>query len=240
MPTVAEVMDKVARECRASVPTDWVAATLPTYMELKDLLSETADDLLERVDWPDPISKDTTITGDGSETYSLPSDFKRLTRDDLAVYETTTTRRAGIPVATRGAWTHLEEMGSAGASRFYRLSGDEENGHEISFFQDLATGDEVIVSYVSRNWLTIAGTGGYAWTDTSAILLFPRRLIEMGVSWRFRQRKGLPYIAKMNEYEGALARAANDRRGVKKVCFGDGGEDYKPMRVPVPDFIPSS
>lgn len=240
MPTVAEVMTKIARECKVTAPNTWSSATTLTVLEMKDLLQETVDELLERVDWPDPISKTTVITGTGVETYALPDDFKRLTRDELAIYETTKTRRAGIPVTTRGQWSFLQDIGSAGGNLYYRTSGDESEGYEISFFPLAATNDSIQASYVSRNWLTISGVDGYAWTDEAATLLFPRRLIELGVVWRFRRRKGLPYIDRYNEYEAILARLANDKKGIRTIGFGTEGDETKPMRVPVPDFIPSA
>ena len=240
MATVAEVMDVVARRCRVAKPNAWVAATQLTYMELKDLLQETVDELLDRVDWPDPISKSSAISGTGDETYSLPSEFKRLTRADLSVYETTTSRRAVIPVSSRGAWTHLQDLGTAGNNRYYRLAGDEESGFEISFFQDLESGSSITVSYVSKNWLTIAGTEGSAWTDEGATLLLPRRLIELGVVWRWRREKGLPFTDRMAEYEAVLMRQATDRLGVRTICFGDSPEPSHPMRVAVPDYIPGA
>jgi hypothetical protein len=53
-------------------------------------LLETVDDILERVDLPSPIGAQIVITGTGSEDYALPSNFKRLQRDPMSVYETTT------------------------------------------------------------------------------------------------------------------------------------------------------
>lgn len=238
MATVKDVMDKAARGCSVTPPTSWITSTALTFMELKDLLSDTVEELLDRIDWPDPITKNTVITGTGVESYALPADFKRLTRDPLAVYETTTTRRAGIPVSTNGAWTHLQQIGSAGGDRYYRTSGDEESGYEIAFYQYPATGASITVSYVSRNWLSLSGTEGYQWTNVAATLLLPARLVELGVVWRFRRRKGLPYADRYNEYEAKLARLANDARGVRSVNMAGGRGMRNPLDVPVPDFIP--
>lgn len=240
MATVAEVMNKVARECKVTAPGTWTSATTLTYLELKDLLQETVDELLERVDWPDPITKDKVVTGTGAAAYAMPADFKRLTRDELTVYEQTKSRRAGIPITTRGQWTYLQDLGSAEGNRFYRTSGDEQDGFEISFFPLAVTGDSITVSYVSRNWLSVGGTDGYLWTDEAATLLLPRRLIELGVVWRFRRRKGLPYVDRYNEYELVIGRQANDKKGIRTISFGGVSDDAKPMRVPVPDFIPSA
>lgn len=238
MATVSEVMDKAARECRASPPNNWVTSTTTTAMEFKDHLSDTIDELLERVDWPDPIARDQTIAGSGVETYSLDSEFKRLTRDAGAVYETTNTRRNCIPIPTNGMWTNLKELGSAGGDRYYRVSGDEDGGFDISFFHELETGAEVIVSYVSKNWLSISGTRGSTWSDAAAVLLLPRRLVEMGVVWRFRRAKGLPFADRLNEYEANIARLANDKRVIRRVDMGGEGMVRSPFEIPVPDYLP--
>lgn len=237
MSTVAAVMDRAARMCRVDPPTNWMLDTSTTYADLKDALAETVDELLQRVDWPDPITRDVTITGTGAETYPLPSDFKRLTRDSLAVYETTTTRRAGIPVRTNGEWTLLKDLGSAGGDRYYRVSGDEDNGFEISFYREPQASDNIIVSYVSKNWLAIGGIQGDEWTDASATLLLPQSLIVKGVVWRFRRDKGLSYADRLNEYEADLSRRANDMRGVRKINMG-GPTTRSPFDIPVPDYIP--
>ena len=238
MATVASVMDEAARECSLTPPSSWVAATTQTFVELKDFLTETVDELLERVDWPDPIAQDEVITGDGSETYDLPTDFKRLTRDPLTVYETTTTRRAGVPVHTNGQWTHLKDIGSAGGNRYFRISGDEESGFDISFYRNPTSSDSITVSYISKNWLKISGTAGSSWTDNDATLMLPKRLIKMGVVWRFRRRKGLSYADRMNEYEAVLARMRNDARVVRSVDMTGGGKLSNPFDIPVPDYIP--
>lgn len=240
MATVADVMNKAARECRITPPTSWIAATSLSYMDLKDYLQDTVDELLERVDWPDPIARDTAVVGDGTADYDLPSDFKRLTRDPLTVYETTTTRRACIPVTTNGEWTYLNDIGSAGGSRYYRTSGNENDGFAVEFFPTPATGDSITVSYISKNWLSLSGTAGATWTDANAILLLPERLIRMGVVWRFRRAKGLPYADRLNEYEAVLSRLANDARAIRSVDMTGGRKMANPFDIPVPGYIPSS
>ncbi len=238
MPTVAEVLDDVAEECSVTPPSNWATSTTNDAKSFRRWMRQTADELLRRVDWPDPITTDTVITGTGVETYSLPSDFKRLTRDQSAVFETTRTRRACIPIATNGQWTALNEFGSAGGNRYYRLSGDEEDGFSISFFQSLETGASVTVSYVSLNWLDVAGTPGSEFNNLTATLLLPREIVEMGVTWRFRRKKGLPFADRLAEYEANIARLANDYRGLKVVDMSGEPPMRSPFDIPVPDFIP--
>lgn len=241
MATVSEVMDDVALECAVTVPGSWIAAiTTRTYRELHSILHQTVAELLDRVDWPDPITIDYTITGDGSEEYDLPSDFRRLTFDAGAVYETTTTRRNVIPVTSNSAWTHLEQWGTAGGNRYYRTAGNEADGYSMGFYRPLETGSQVIVSYVSRNWLKSSGTATDEWTSVEDTLLLPSELVRLGCVFRFKRRKGFPYQDILNEYEGKLARLANQSRGRRAINFGGPQEPGHPMRVPVPDFIPGS
>lgn len=240
MAVVADVMDEAARECSLTPPTSWISTTTSGFLEFKQFLTETVDELLERVDWPDPITTDTTVSGDGSETYNLPSDFKRLTRDPLTVYETTTTRRAGLPVHTNGDWTYLKSLGTTDGYRRYRIAGDEEDGYTISFYKFPATGDSITVSYVSKNWLKLSGTAGSTWTDAAATLLLPKRLIKEGTIWRFRRRKGLPYADRMNEYEAVLTRMRNDARLIRSVNMSGDREMRNPFDIPIPSYIPPS
>lgn len=238
MATIKDLMDKAARDCSIVPPAAWTSATQLTHVALKDRLNETIDEMLDRVDWPSPISDDVTITGTGAETYDLPADFLRLPRDDSAIYEQTKTRRQGVPVVGNGVWTFLQDWGNASGDRFYRLQGDESNGRTISFFRDLTSSDNVVVSYVSKNWMQTAGGAiGYEWTNESDELLLPRRIVELGIAWRFRKRKGLPWADELSEYELRLTRAANDYRSVRVIDMG-GYAPRNPFDIPPPDYIP--
>ena len=201
---------------------------------------ETVDELHKRSDWASPISKQAVITGDGSEDYSLPTNFLRLADDPMCVYETSTTRRAAIPITSDGAWTHLKEIGTAGGARYYKIEGYEGN-QTIGLYRNPSASDSITVSYVSNVWMiSSGGTEGCAFTDAGDISLFPRRILELGIVWRFRKRKGLPYSDIAAEYEAWLATNANRNRRVMSVGFGNVNQDYHPMRQPVPDFIPPS
>lgn len=237
MTTIASVMADVADQSSVAQPSGWIAANTLPYRQLKTALRQTVEELLDRVDWPDPITKNVTITGNGSETYALPADFLRLTRDCGATYEKTKTRRRGIPVPTNSDWTILKDWGSASGDRYFRLAGDEKNGFRVSFFRELGVGDEVVVSYVSKNWVNASDNSQKAsWTDEADELLLPADLIELGCIWRTRRRRGMPYQDRLNEYEARLMRRSNDRRVLRTISFGE-VEPRNPFEM-VPDFIP--
>ena len=234
--TVVSTLDRVARQVSLTAPSSWITATADEYVEIRDdFLLETVDDIAERVDLPSPIGAQTTITGTGVETYALPSDFKRVQRDERAVYDVTLQRRC-IPVTTDGDWTDLKEFGAAGADRYYRVTGYDGN-FEISLYDFPST--DTIVHYVSNNWMaTAGGTAGTVLTADTDVLLIPRRVVEAGIVWRWRERKGLPFDAKYAEYEMLLNRLINDTRGRRVVNMGE--RQFVRWQDRLPAFIPAS
>lgn len=259
MTTIVEALNRIARQCSVSVPSSWAGATRTDHVELRDdFLLETIDDILERIDLPSPIGGSTTITGTGAESYNLPDDFKRLHRSNMSVYDKSQDR-AGVPISTDGEWQNLTDLGVSGTTRYYRLSGYEGNW-VISFVTPLAAGTEIVVSYSSLNWLVTPGADGDgegfvflpggvvdlgdnftasdAFTSNDDVLLLPRRAVEAGTVWRYRERRGLPYQDKYNEYEILLARLSNDTRGRRVVNFG--GVDSVRWQDNIPAFIPAT
>lgn len=239
MTTVVEALNRIARNCSVAPPGSWVTATSTTAVSIRDdFLPETIDDLAKRIDWPAPISQTVTITGDGSESYDLPSNFLRLAHGERAVYEQDTVRRFGIPVTDDGAWTHLKDLGSAASNRYFRLGGYE-GAYTIDFYRAPSASDTIIVHYLSTNWMvTSGGVNGDTFTDDTDILLYPRRPVELGTVMRFRERNGLPLGDVGRKYESWIASASNQRRARGNISFADAPQSH-PMRVPVPDFIPS-
>lgn len=241
MTTIKAAMDRAARRVKVRAPSSWIAATSDAAVDLRDdCLMETIEDLQKRVDWPGPVSAQTTITGDGSEAYSLPANFKRLALGHTAVYEKTTTRRWGVPIHTDGEWTHLKTLGASGAERFYRLRGYD-GAFFIDFYPAPASGSEIVVSYMTNLWMASSGgTAGSEWTAEDDVLLFDRRPVELGVIWRYRRDKGLEYADTQAEYEAWVQTQANRLRGYKTIHGAGGYTPAHPMRVPVPDYIPPS
>ncbi len=238
MTTVVEALNRIARQCSIKAPSSWVSATRDDHVSLRDdFLSETVDDILDRVDLPSPIGASTTITGTGAETYDLPENYVRLHRSDLSVYDKNLDR-ACIPITTDGEYTYIKDQGTAGVLRYYKTTGYQ-GDFNISFYDEPSTGTEIVISYSTSYWMaTSGGTAGDMFTAESDVLLLPRRVVETGTVWRYRERKGLPYVDKYNEYEALIARLSNDSRARRVVSLGD-----KPnvrWQDLVPAVIPSS
>ena len=236
MTLIVDILDRAARQCSVSSPSNWVTSQDLSALEIRDFMGETVDDILSRIETPQPIGASATITGDGGATYALPASFKRLKRGAYAVRERDD---ACIPVADDGDWSYLVHRGSTGGDRYFRVTGID-GAFSMEFYRPLEAGAEVSVEYVSTLWAQSATGDGIA--DLSAgddISRLPRRIIEAGIVWRWRERKGLDFGGKLAEYEAMLARFSSDSRTARVVSFGKRNV-YKPFDVPVPDFIPGA
>ena len=143
-----------------------------------------------------------------------------------------------MPVPQDGSWTYLDDIGSAGVITYYRIKGYEGN-YTIQFYGAPATGHNIVVHYISDNWMAnAAGTLGSEYTADTDVLLFPRELTEMGIVWRFRERRGLSYSAEFNRYIILAERWANDGDSRRTVNFGS--KEYVKWTDVIPAWIPAS
>jgi hypothetical protein len=236
MTTIVDVLNRIARHCSISSPSSWITATADEHVEIRDdFLRETVNDLLDRVDWPQPVGAQYTVTGTGVETYALPADFRRLQRAAFSVYDEQLDA-PGIPVTNDGDWVELLDSGIAGADRFYRITGYD-GAFSISF--EGAPSSDIILSYVSNNWkATAGGTVGSMFTANDDVLILPDRLVEVGTIWRWRERRGMPFQDKYNEFNLLLGRYLNDIRGRRVVSF----KTRRPVRWQdrIPAYIPGA
>lgn len=235
MTLVTDILDRAARQCSVTPPSNWVTDTTATVEGLRDHLYETVDDILERVDLPSPLTTTATLTGTGAGSYALPPGFKRLSRGPLAVYETSPVRRAVRPVSDDGQWSDMDNYRAFGGERFYRVTGYG-GAHEIEVLPELETGAAVTVHYVPTAWLT---DGAAVFSDAGQYTVLPRRLLECGIVWRYRERKGLDYGVKLNEYDALLARLVNDSRGRRAISMAPEAPGSI-WDIPVPDSIPTA
>jgi hypothetical protein len=245
MTLIVDVLARVARQVSITAPSSWLTASEDEHVEIRDdFLLEAVDDILEGVDLPAPMGASVAVStltsatnSDGSRTFELPAAFKRLHRDPMSVYDPLLNERC-VPVTTEGEWTALTDDGAAGVVRYYRLSGYL-GAHEVTFYADPGASATITVAYNTVNWMANSGTAGSAFTSADDVLILPRRLVESGIVWRWRERKGLPYDDKMAEYEMLKARLANDSRPRRIVNMAGGGDHIR-WQDRVPAYIPSA
>ena len=212
MDLIKDSMDDVARECGVAVPSLWAANTDDTYMQIKMYLRQTANELLDRIDWQN-CTLNQVITGTATDTYALETDFKRPTRDKNTVYGNSPQRWAFAPITSNGDWTKLESWGAL-STYFYRFTGTN-----IEFSQTINSPDEITLSYVTKNWISSASVRVATWTTDLDETYLDGSLLYLGTTWRWKRKMGLDYASMMGEYETELSRRSADDRQRQKVDF---------------------
>lgn len=246
MTLIVEALNRIARECSVRPPTSWVTATRDDQVELRDdFMLQTVEDIQDRLNLPEPMGAkvklsalSSTIDADGSRVFALPSTFKRLHRSELAVYDAEQDRPA-VPVPDDGVYAFLTDTGTAGIVHYYQIKGYQGN-FKLTMYRDPGATPDISVFFNTYYWKASAGgTLGATFTDETDVLIMPRRLLEAGTVWRFRERRGLSYDDKYAEYERLIQRFANDIRGRRKLSFAPPAKDVRWQDL-VPSFIPSS
>lgn len=160
--------------------------------QLLSLINATGRDVALRGEWS-RLFRSFTASGNAD----LPADFMRLTENG-AVW-------AGVKpvrvVVAPEQWAFLQRFPSAqpychiteGQIRFVNLTGS------------------ATVRYVSRNW---AGAKDQA-DQNGDVFVFPDRVMETGIVYRWRRQKGLPYDDQMAEHEAEIESALKADRGLK-------------------------
>jgi hypothetical protein len=249
---VVEVLNRAARQCGVKAPSSWVTATRDDHVSIRDdFLIETVADILDRFDFAAPIANSTTFTvedansrlmADGSRWFPMNPEMRRLQRHPLAVYDVGQ-QRPVLPVSDDAQWTHLVTTGASGASKYYQLRSFPGEG-QLYVYPAPGVGETIKVHYVSEKWIRSGALGDYtttgklAFTDDADILALPADPVTAGIVWRYRERQGLPFMDKYNEYEAKLARMSNDSRSRRVVNMGQRKDVRWQDLIPV--WIPPS
>ncbi|CAB4141056.1 hypothetical protein UFOVP413_23 [uncultured Caudovirales phage] len=149
-------------------------------------------------------------TVSGQAEYALPSDFDRLIDNtwwDKANYESL---RGPLNPAE---WQRKKNsiFGQSQRQRDFRIR--RGTGLLVNrFFIDpvpSASGEQIVFEYVSNQWVrdTDGATLRNKWGQDSDVPLLDENLISMGVVWRFKESKGLPYATQVAEYENERRQA---------------------------------
>ena len=232
---VTDILIDAARDCSITPPSNWLTDTGATAVQFRTFLRDAVRECQRRHDFA-AISTDTTFTGAGS-SFDLPSDFLRLCEDENAVYETSPMRRRVFPLSVRGKWTETDTWNWTGSVRYFRLQGST-----IEFLAELPADATVTMAYVQDTWiLQDGGTRSNEFAATTDESLIPGHLLQLNLIWRWRRHKGMTYVDRKAEFESEFARACGDDGPARKIDFtGPPQDERMPMRVPVPDYIPSS
>jgi hypothetical protein len=213
--TILSVGQRVCLAIGLDVPDALMSSTEREHQELVRLADEVATSTMETFDWQE-LQVIKTYTGDGaSEAFDLPTDYHRM--DGSAEMWSSRWTWPFNHVESANRW--LEYL----VVPFNLVNGNWIiYGGQFHFLPIMGPTETLKFFYISKNYVRQNGGGTLARfvADTDSFRL-DERLLELGMIWQWRQRKGLPYAEDMAAFGMALTNAIKRNRGAEGVVSGN-------------------
>jgi hypothetical protein len=207
-------------------------------LQLASLLNELCDEITTRNRWQELLKRKTSWSALGAEDQgTLASIFGTALQNIIACTIWNQTQNeyitGALPVAD---WQAIQVSSIAGAS-FPQFTVFD--GH---LYIDPAptAGDALTAFYRVRTWAADSGgTVKSAVTADDDMVSFPDELVKVGLRYKWRQEKGLPYAELMRSFEMMLADLIAGNSVAGTISMAGGPEDVRPG-VWVPTDAPVS
>jgi hypothetical protein len=229
--TALSVLQEAAPFIGLEVPTGVLSSTVREHVELKAVLNDMADTIAKSQSWQ-LLKRLATLTGDGTtEDFSLPSDYDWMP-DTNDIYASDNDRPL-CKVGNENIWLdHLEREFDPVPGEWIIYGG------QLHIRKALGTGITARFFYQS-NLMVAPATGANKATftvDTDTFRL-SERLLKLGVIFRWKQLKGLPYAEEMNDFENLKEKLAARDRGATMMSQGS-GRIRRGVTVAYPGSVP--
>lgn len=210
-----------------NTPSSLIGSTDTTIGQLFAVLKEILDEMVEASDH-NVITLETTFVTIASEDQGAlatlaPSGFQWILNETL--YDRTLKRPLYGPISAE-EWQSIKALPNPGPFYKYRIRGDRFllNPVPASPFSTIA------FEYAS-SWCVKSASGtlqSSIFADTD-VFVFPERIIKKGLSYRWKQIKGLPYQADETQFYNQLNNyIARDGTGRRIDVANPSPQDIKP------------
>lgn len=184
-------------------PATIFSAQEQTVVEVADLVTEVATDIMKSHDWQ-ALTKVDTITGDGTASaFPLPDDYDRMclaqgVQDGLSWFFNYTQS------PDMDTWIALQDGYFQQLSPGWWMILEQ----QFQFAPAPPSGAVAKYPYISRNFArSPAGVPQAAFTADADTFVLDERLLTLGLIWKWRAQKRLEYAEDMQTYEIALSQA---------------------------------
>lgn len=209
--TILSILQKSCSKIGLPRPSAAIGSTDEGVLQLIELAYGVADNLYDSADWQDLITTRTFTCGASNpQSGEFQTNFKRLSRG-VDIWNTTKKWPIHGPV-TPEFWQDLTVRTITSLPQYWRQIGGVLNIYAPN------SGDSISYEYIKNTWIFLNGSAGSPATvfgaDTDT-MVFPERLIELGIVWMWKQAKQLDYAEDLATFERAKdAEILDDRGGV--------------------------
>lgn len=213
-----------------TTPTSVIASTDTITIQLRALANEEGYTLARRHEWQALQTEHTFSTANGTESYSLPSDYSRILKETVF---NRTQRRRMLGDLTPSQWQETKSSLVTMVNPAFRIRG----GSFLISPTPTAT-ETIAYEYISTKWcqsaLSVAQSAWAADTDTGKL---DEGIMTLGIIWRYRKAKGLGYGDDMNSYEMEVNKAIMNDGARVRIDTGGYERDRIPNAPVTPETI---
>ncbi len=210
-------MCPVQQACTSGIalekPSAVYGSTTREHIELANIANEMAAMIAASHEWQ-ILNKIAVITGDGTtEDFALPADYDRQL--DKSQLWSTSLETPLSPISDRDDWLELDIKTFDFVINAWILYAGE-----IHIKPALSTGVQVKYFYQSNLWGLNGSTPISEFTADTNTFRIDERLLKLGIIWKWREMKGLPYAEDLATYERLLAKLAMRDKGSRIIRLG--------------------
>jgi hypothetical protein len=194
-------------------PAAVYGSTTREHIELANIANEMAAMIAASHEWQ-ILNKIAVITGDGtSEDFALPADYDRQL--DKSQLWSTSLETPLSPISDRDQWLELDIK-----SFDFIINAWIIYAGEIHIKPPLVSAVQVKYFYQSDLWGLNGSTPISEFTADTNTFRIDERLLKLGIIWKWREMKGLPYAEDLATYERLLAKLIMRDKGSRIYRIG--------------------
>jgi hypothetical protein len=193
--SILGIIQETAPRLGLEVPDTVFSSTERTQIELKRVVNATLDMIVRAHRWQKLVQR-ATYSGDGSTTdFDLPADYGWMP-DDQRIWSTTG-QRTFLKCQSLDDWLALDVRNFNPGDNAWIIY-----GQQLHFTPALDDGEDAQHFYQSTAAVQPAsGTAKSTFTLDTDTFRLDDELLRLGLIYRWKQYKGLPYAEFMNDYE---------------------------------------
>lgn len=214
MSTVLAITKRVAPAIGIEVPTVLYGSTIREQVELAELANDTAEAIAKAHEWQ-ALKTLHTLNGDGStEDFALPADYDRMPKDQKLWSSRIQTPLTHVTSTDR--WLELDIRSYGFVIGVWSLFGDQ-----VHIKPAMVATETAKFYYLSARYAKDSGgTAKAAFSADDDTFRLNDRLLRLGMIWKWKENKGLPYGEDMADYEDALSEEISADKGARILRVG--------------------
>jgi len=214
MTVLSAIQDACTSGIALTTPTSVFGSSVREHLELASLVQEVADMIVASHEWQ-KLKRIATITGDGStEDFDFESDHDRML--EKAQLWTSTLEAPLSPISDSDEWLGLDVQSFDFVVNAWTIYGGQ-----VHIKPALASAATAKYWYVSNLAITDSGATNIAeFTADTDTFRLSERLLKLGLIYKWREMKGLPYAENMADYEDLKAKLIARDKGSRIIRIG--------------------